>query len=69
MTFLRFIKRNPVSNRWIELIEKNGLPSPPEEPIDLRWIARGNDWWVKTEKGWYWLHNGQVWESAPFGPG
>lgn len=51
-------------------IPKKDLPPPPEEALDYKYKTSSNDWWVKTEKGWYWYDNRtKEWKHAPHGPG
>ena len=53
---------------WANLLQTNGLPPAPGTPLDARWIARNDDWWVRTAEGWYWLDRRQGWVRAPQGP-
>jgi hypothetical protein len=54
------------------IFEKHKLPASPGPALDARWIAQSGDWWVKTEKGWFWLDERKgfdgVWMLAPNGP-
>jgi hypothetical protein len=56
---------------WVALLAENGLPPAPGVPTDARWIMGTDDWWVRTEKGWYWLRgesSSKTWVFAPLGP-
>ncbi len=52
---------------WQSIFTKHNLPPAPGDVVDMRWKARTDDWYVKTEAGWYWLR-GKVWTQVPYGP-
>jgi len=53
-----------------QTFEARGIPQPPGNLIDARWIATG-DWWAKTDQGWFWMRDDgprMKWMEAPLGP-
>lgn len=54
-------------NKWDEVWKKYNLPKlPTDESIeDMRWIARTNDWWAKTETSWWWLRGDELKKWIP----
>ena len=56
--------------KWAHILESNRLPPAPEPVDDARWIARTDDWWIRTKtSGWYWLdRRNSEWVKAPHGP-
>ena len=54
---------------WPNIAKKHGLPPTPGPVLDARWVMGHDDWWVKTDAGWYWLRPGtRIWMKAPLGP-
>jgi len=41
------------------ILIKNGVRPPEDEILDVRWKARFNDWYVRTEAGWFWYDHGE----------
>ena len=53
-----------------EVLLLRGLPVPPGDRVtDARWIAGLDDWWARTDLGWFWFDpTKKTWKSAPNGP-
>ena len=52
---------------WQSISDKNSLPPAPGWVLDARYVAGRDDWYIKTDTGWYWLH-GKIWKQVPNGP-
>jgi hypothetical protein len=51
-------------------LSQDQLPPPPEGVEVLRKRYRAsNDWWLETDRGWYWLDQRQMtWKPSVYGP-
>jgi|APSaa5957512576_1039674.scaffolds.fasta_scaffold194632_1 hypothetical protein len=48
-----------------KLLTKNGVRVPDEAVIDVCWKARFNDWYCKTQSGWFWYDHGErAWKGC-----
>lgn len=57
--------------RWEALRTKHGLPPEPAQVLRTKWVARTDDWYIETTKGWFWLRRLReegTWEFLPNGP-
>lgn len=63
---------NPAEYR--DLLEKHGLPDVEDDILDVKYVMRRNDWYVKTRKGWWYCRIQDVpvksrkWQFCPMGP-
>jgi len=54
-----------------EIMERHNLPPLEGTIVKMRCTFAGEDWWAKTEHGWFWLRGDALdrkWAPAPLGP-
>lgn len=53
---------------WAKILKDNGLTSPGTIR-DMRWKAALNDWYAKTDDGWFWWNpRKKIWMLMGFEP-
>lgn len=59
---------NGVTNKYTAIMVQNQLPAVDDEVLDMRWIARQDDWWLRTKRGWFWFdRRANAWKFSPIG--
>jgi len=57
------------AGRFAAIFAGHRLPPVQEPVLDMRWVARTNEWWHRTASGWFWFDaRTKQWLSAPSGP-
>lgn len=55
--------------KYLNIMNQYNLPPIDGDVVKMRWLAKNNDWFVKTEAGWFWLEpDTRQWRPSNFGP-